>query len=262
MVVKHSSPAGDLLALMPSFREIYRKTGSKVTVLQQLNVVGEGHPGITQPYTNKNGQSIMMGDSMFKKLRPLIESQDYIECFNEYKGQIIDYDLDEIRLKTFTNQPYGSMHRWAWYAFPEMSCNLSENWLHFMNDKEPLDKVLVNFTPRYRNSWMNYYFLKEYQDRLLFVGLLKERDDFCEKWLLDIPLHETNDFKELALDISRCKFYFGNQTGFFQIAEGIGKHRLLETCREIPHVIPFTPNGYDAYHQQAMEFYFKKLIKG
>lgn len=257
---KSSSPAGDLLSLMPSFRESYRKTGIKCTIYQALNIVGDGYPGVKQPFTNERGESVMMGNQTFENLKPLLLSQEYILEVSEYLGQSIEYDLDEIRFKTFTNQDKGSMHRCLWYIFPEMACNLSEIWLDIPSSDLYKDKVIINFTPRFRNNWINYFFLNYYSDKILFAGLEKERDDFCKKWGIDIPLLETKDFYELAIAINSCKFFMSNQTSFWQISEGLGKSRILETCPILPHVIPFTPNGYDFYHQAQLEFYFKKLI--
>lgn len=264
ITVKTSSPCGDLLAAMPSFRQLFKQSGKRILVYQALNVVGEGYPGVKQAFTNENGESIMMSKKTFNMVRPLLRTQEYIEDLIEFEGQDFMYDLDDIRLKTFCNQSVGSLNRVLWYAFPEMACDLSE--VSLVVDKtetntDYFDKVIINFTPRFRNHWINYYFLKDYQDKLLFAGLEKERLDFCNKWLLDIPLLETSDFYELAVAMNSCKFFMSNQTAFFQIAENLKIPRLLETCPTLAHVIPFGANGYDAYHQLQMEFYFKKLIK-
>lgn len=260
---KTSSPAGDMLTLLPSIRQVYRLTGKKAIIYQALNVVAEGHPSIPQPFTNKNGQSIMMGSQTFQKIIPLLKNQSYIEGVTEYTGQPVDYDLDEIRFKTFTNQAVGSLHRVTFYVFPEMACDLSEKYIELDSDKKDVtffDKIIINFTPRFRNPWVNYFFLKEHQHRLIFAGLEKERDDFCKLWGLDIFHHEFQDFYELAKAIYSCKLFLSNQTSFFQIAEGLKTKRLLETCPQLAHVIPMGANGFDYYHQPALELYFNKLI--
>lgn len=264
ITIKSSQPVGDLIAMMPSLRQLYKKTGKRTLVYQALNVVGDGDVRAKQPFTNEHGQSIMMGEQTFKMLKPLLKTQDYIQDVQEYVGQDIEYDMDEIRLKTFCNQNVGSINRVFWYAFPEMACDLSE--VSLVVDKtetntDYFDKVIINFTPRFRNHWVNYYFLKDYQDKLLFAGLEKERLEFCNKWLLDIPLLETSDFYELAVAMNSCKFFMSNQTAFFQIAENLKIPRLLETDPQLAHVIPMGANGYDAYHNSQMEYYFKKLIQ-
>lgn len=261
---KTSSPAGDLLSLLPSIRQLYRLTGKKAIIYQALNVVGQGLQGYNQAFLNNEGESIMMSGQTFNMLLPLINYLEYVDHLEVFHGQEVDYDLDEIRLKTFTNQPLGSINRWPFYVFPETACDLSEAWIQDI-PKHPKyifsDKIVINFTPRYRNNWINYYFLREHQDRLLFAGLPKEHDDFCDKWgLLNLPYLQYKDFRELAIIMSDCRFYMGNATMTFQIAEGLKIPRLLETFQVLPNVIPFGKNGFDAYHQGAMEFYFRKLI--
>jgi hypothetical protein len=262
--IKTSSPAGDLISLLPSFRQLYRVSGKKIVIYQAIEVVGQGLNGYDQPFVNERGESIMMTYKTFQMLIPLLEAQDFIQNYYEFSGQEFEYDMDEIRLKTFTNQPLGSLHRWAWYVFPEMSCDLSEiniglNWNDMRVDL--FDKVIVNYTPRYRNNWISYYFLKEHEDKLIFAGLEKEHKEYCKKWNLDIPLLQINDFYELAIALNSCKLFMGNASMMFQIAEGLKIPRLLETFQIMPNVIPMGKNGYDAYHQTAIQFYFNKLIQ-
>lgn len=260
---KTSSPAGDLISLLPSIRQIYRLTGKKAIIFQALNIVGQGIQGIDQPFKNTNGESIMMGNEMFEMMKPLLLAQEYIHGYVEYKGEKVDYDMDEMRLKTFTNQPLGSLNRWSFYVFPEMACDLSEQYVHDAGFNTPNDYskyVICNFTSRYRNNWINYFFLKEYEDRILFAGLPQEHDDFCKKWDIHIRPLIVDDFFQLTGVLNSCKFFMGNASMCYQIAEGLKIPRLLETYQLMPNVIPFGKNGYDAYHQGAMEFYFKKLI--
>jgi len=259
---KTSSPAGDLISLLPSIRQIYRVTGKKAIVYQALNIVGQGLQGIDQPFKNSNGESVMMGEEMFTMLRPLLLAQEYIYEYTPYMGEKVDYDLDEMRLKTFTNQPLGSLNRWAFYVFPEMACDLSESWITTDKLSSSLYKeyVVINFTDRYRNHWINYFFLKEYEGKLLFVGLPNEHANFCEKWGLKMPNFKIHNFDNIATLLNSCKFFMGNASMCYQIAEGLKIPRLLETYQLMPNVIPMGANGYDAYHQTAMEFYFKKLI--
>lgn len=265
---KTSQPAGDMLSVMPSLRQLYKTTGKKCVVFQSLNINGQGMHNIPQPFKDENGDSVMMSEQTFQNLKPLIESQEYIESYLPFTGQEYTYDLDEMRLKTFCNQEHGSIHRYLWYCFPEMACDLSKRWLYieFSDEEEDeilpkyFDKVVINFSSRYRNSWVNYFFLKKYESRLTFAGLPDEHKQFCKKWNLEIPLLEFRDFHHLGMIIKSCEFFLGNQSMMFQIAEGMKVKRLLETSQIIPNVIPMGEDGFDFYHQQCLEFYFNKLI--
>jgi hypothetical protein len=60
--------------------------------------------------------------------------------------------------------------------------------------------------------------------------------------------------------MASCKLFLGNASMMFQIAEGLKIPRILETFQPMPNVIPFGKNGYDAYHQRAIELYVHKLF--
>jgi hypothetical protein len=195
-------------------------------------------------------------------LYPLLKEQPYIEDFLVYAGEDVDVDFDLIRMQHYTNQPKGCLNRWFNYAFPQMASDLSKPWLELPETlKKPTDKVIINFTQRHRNYLINYFFLREHQDKLVFAGLAKERDLFCKNWNLNIPLLETDNFYHLAQSIKNCKFFLGNQSFCFQIAEALKVPRILELFPMMPNVVPIGENAYDFYHQGGVEFYFNKMIK-
>lgn len=274
---KTSSPAGDLISYLAGIRQMWKETGSKAVIYQQLNVVGVGIQGIDQPFKNERGDSILMGREMFDNLKPLIESQEYVESFLEYKGEEVDIDFDKIRNEIFVNQPLGSLNRYFFYAFPQMACDLSEAWIsvkendHYfyqMNKSsfEPSEnsslknKAVINFTHRYRNTFINYFFLKKYQEDLIFIGLEKEHKDFTERWGLGISRLGSDSFLNVAEVIKNAKFFLGCASVCYQIAEALKVPRILETFQLIPNVIPVGKDAYDAYHQSAIEFYVDKLM--
>lgn len=259
---KTSSPAGDLISYLAGIRQIYRETGKKAIIYQRVDMVGGGYIGALHPFSNEFGDPVCMPKSMFDKLRPLLLSQEYIEDFVIYVGQDIDTDMDKIRLEIFTNQPKGSLNRWPAYAFPQMATDLSEAWIELPDFFTPKysTKVFLNYTQRYRNHSINYFFLKKYESELIFAGLPEERDLFCRQWALDIPLLIIDDFFELAQEIVGCKFFAGCQSFCFQLAESMKVPRILETFPIMPNVIPIGKNAYDYYHQQSCEYYFEKLM--
>lgn len=259
---KSSSPAGDLISYMAGIRKIWHDTGRKGLVYQQLNVVGVGIAFTSQPFTNEFGDSILMGVEMFNNLRPLIIAQEYIEDYLEYKGEEVDFDFDYIRSKIYVNQPLGSLNRYFMYAFPEMNCDISEKWIDAEDnfDDLALDMVILNFTLRYRNNFINYFFLKKYESVIRFVGLPDEYNCFCKQWNLELKYLAVDNFLELSAYIKKCKFFLGNASMCYQIAEATKCKRILETCPMIPNVIPVGDDAYDFYHQSAVEYYFSKLI--
>ncbi len=257
--VKTSSPAGDLISFMAGLKKVWEDTGRKFIVYQRLNMIGAGTHDSIHPFKNEFNEPLCMSQYMFDNLKRLMTSQDYIEDFLVYAGEEVDIDFDLIRQERYTNQPRGSLNRWFNYVFPQMASDLSKPYLKVTAKKSNV--IIVNFTQRYRNHLINYFFLKDFQDRIVFAGLPQERDLFCSTWQLDLPLLDVTDFHDLAAQIKGCKFFLGNQSFCYQIAEAVKAPRILEIFPMMPNCIPVGPNGYDFYHQGSLDYYFKKLAE-
>ena len=264
---KNSSPAGDLMAMLAGIKTICDQKASKAIIYQRLDVAGIGYEGAIHPFKNEIGDEVMMNEYMFNMLKPLLENQYYIEKYEIYNGQEYDLDLDKVRMQIFTNQPLGSINRWIFYVYPQMSCDLSQSWIkkeelpHYLGLFEFSNKLIINFTFRYRNTIIDYNFLKKYQDKLFFVGLKEEKDFFCKQWGLKIDHKETNNFRELSAFFSMSKGFLGNQSFCYQLAEALKIPRILELSPAIPNVIPIGDKAYDFYHQEAVEYYVEKILK-
>lgn len=257
---KTSSPSGDLLSFLAGIKEIHSQTGERAIIYQRLNMIGVGVPGASHAYQNDQGDDICFSQYAFDMMRPLLLAQEYIEDFVVYNGQEYDTDMDQLRNQIFTNQPRGCLNRYPALVFPQMATDLSKPWLAVEGKGRQEEKVVINITERYRNHFVSYFFLKEYPGQLVFAGLPKERDLFCKEWDLDIPLLQVDNFHELAKEIASCKFFLGNASMCFQIAEALKVPRILEIFQLIPNVIPVGEHAYDFYHQGAVEFYFHKLF--
>jgi hypothetical protein len=255
--IKTSSPSGDLISFLSGFKKLYEIYGKKILIYQQLNIVGISYDGAVPPYTNGDGAPVMFNNYTFDMIAPLLRSQDYIEDFLPYEGQEVDFDMDKIRQEIFTNQPKGSLNRWFFYAFPEMANDLSKAWLSV--DAIKHNKIVINFTARHRNPYVNYFFLKNFRDNIMFAGLKSEHDEFQKQYNLEVDYLYVENFYELTQAIAGSKFFMGCQSFCFQLAEALKVPRVLEIFPLIPNVIPVGENAYDAYHQSAIEFYFNKL---
>lgn len=257
--VKCGCPAGDLISFLSGFKQLHRQTGKKIKIYHQLNVVTESYRGSGSAFIDEENNQVAFNKKAFDLMKPLLLRQEYVADYNIYAGEEVDFDMDKIRQEIFTNQPLGSLNRWFFYAFPEMANDLSKSWVR----ANPIvnNKIIINFTNRHRNPWVNYYFLKEYENDIMFTGLLEESHEFNKKWNLNINYLLVEDFNELAQAMAGCKFFMGNQSFCFQLAEALKIPRLLEIFPVLPNVIPVGENAYDAYHQSAIEYYFKKLSK-
>ena len=259
ITIKTSSPAGDVLAMLAGVKELVNQIGVKAIIYQRLNMKGIAHDGAKHEFKDNDNDPICMNEYMFNMLKPLLLEQDYIEDYIIFDGQKYEYDFDKARMEIFTNQPRGSLNRWLFYVYPQCSTNLSGRWLKVDKTEKFKDKILINQTDRYRNYLLNYYFLKKYEQHIIFTGLYNEYEKFCETWDIEVPYLWVDNFLELAKVIKSCKFFVGNQSSCFQIAEALKIPRLLEISPNLPNVIPIGENAYDAYHQEHIEFLFAKL---
>jgi hypothetical protein len=263
--VKHSCNIGDLISSLAGVRQYWRDTHEKIVYYQQLNVEGVYYQNYEHPTKNGDKQ-VMCNEVMFEMIKPLLLSQPYIEDVLEYSGQKVVVDLDKIRSEIFVNMPYGSLQSWYFLAFPDLATDISEAWLHIPNTfniyEQYADKILINFTCRYRNTFINYFFLKEYEDKLVFTGTENEHKAFCEQWKIEIPLLVVKDFLELAKIMKQCKFFLGNQSFCWNLANAIGVPRILEMFQLAPNCTPFVgKDNYGFFHQGGLNYYFNKLNK-
>jgi len=264
ILFKHSANAGDLIACLAGIRQVCNDQGRKAVICQSLDIPSD-YLGQQHPVVDNDGQKVMMNHSMFDMLRPLLLNQVYIYDFVVYEGQKTHVDIDIIREQCFVNLPFGSIQQWVFMAFPDMATDLSKPWISVESkigiDLIAGDVILVNATERYRNHLINYYFLKDFQDKLVFAGTEKEHQIFCKKWKLTFPRLIVNNFLELAQAIKSCKFLLANQSSCWNLAEAMKTPRILEICAQAPNCQAFIgEKSYGFLHQGALEYYFNKLI--
>lgn len=265
--VKHSCNPGDIMASLVACKKYYEITGRKVKYMQKINYVAGYYPGAVHPTVDETGTNVTLNRRMFNLIKPLVESQEYIDSFEEYDGQRVDINFDGIRGETFVNLPHGSIQAWLFYAFPELEADISKPWVFLKSTKQQIEevtkgKILVNFTERYRNTQipLEYHFLRKYSPDLIFAGTETEHFKFCTKWGIDMPLLKTNDFLEDAYAIRGARFLLCNQSWMWNCATALGTPRLLEVCNFAQNCMPFYGDDNRGYfHQVALEHYFRMM---
>ena len=140
-----------------------------------------------------------------------------------------------------------------------MACNLADPWLFVEPDEGLGDYIVVNRTLRARNNNISYKFLKPFESKLVFAGTHEEYLSFCQEADLEIPCFEAQEFLELATFIRSARFFIGNQSLCFALAEAMKVPRILEVCTDLPNVVPSGHEAYDALFTSTMEYYFKLL---
>lgn len=262
--IKNSSPAGDLIAMLAGVKQICKDQNKKAIIYQRINMVGQGYEGAEHPYKDEKGNPVTMNMNTFLMLKPLLHAQEYIAGYLIYHGEEVDMDFDKCRMEIFTNQPHGSLAHWIRHVYPQCATDLSWKWVDTVATIPMAigyeNTIVINITERYRNYLMDYHFLKQYQERLVFAGLQDEYAAFCNEFGLVMPLLKVSDFNELAAIISQCKFFIGNQSMCFWIAEALKVPRMLELFPQAPNVIPIGAHAYDYYHNDEARVYFKILL--
>lgn len=257
----NSFNSGDLLTELPGIRYQYQKTGKRAKIYQRIGMpVNYGHSD-SHPIKDESGKQVCMNNAIFYLLKPLIESQEYVESYNQYTGQQIDVNFDKTRHEAQLPLPNGQIHYWPFLVFPQLECDLSEPWVKVFPKIGYADKIIINRTHRYNNPYIDYFFLKEHEDKIVFAGTGEEHKKFCEDFYLEMPLLKVSDFLELAQYISSCRFFIGVQSMCWHIADAMKKTRLLEVCSGFPNTFPTGANGHAFLTQNSLELKFNKLLK-
>lgn len=261
---KHSGNFGDLLYAIPAIKEYYRKTGRKPILYLDIGVVGFYYAGAKHPVQNERGESVLLNEKMYNKIRPLLLEQPYIEDVRIYTKDVQEkvINLDLIRT-SFVNITYSCLSRVYFYIYPDLACDLAERFIDLpkTNVNYAKNKIIVNRSERYQNESIDYSFLKAYEDRVLFAGLPHEHEIFCKQFGLNIGRLKDNNFLETAYAIDQCDFFIGNQSSNFALATMLKTPRILEICHFAPNVHIYGNNAYDFYAQMGLMYYFKELYR-
>ncbi len=260
----HAGNCGDTWAALPSLKTYYEKSGIKPVLYLIKDHPAIYYEGAVHPIKNEIGGHVCLNQAMIDKMMPLLKVQPYLEDVRqidwEDKSSVVQVNLSEVR-NTFVNAPYGMLSRWYFYVFPDFACDLSKQYI-FVPDAEKdfaNNKIIISRTERYQNQNIEYDFLKEYEDDLLFSGTMREYNNFCMNFDLNIPKLDISNFLELAQALKQSKGLISNQTQIVQIAEGLKTPRAVELCHFAPNVIPIGEKAYDFYSMQGLQWYFHEF---
>lgn len=259
---KHSFNSGDLITVLPGIKKIWEETGHKAVIYQRLDMPANYSHLDPHPVKDKEGISVCMNKAMFDMMKPLILHQPYVESFEIWQGEKVDFDFDLTRHNSLMPLPGGSILHWPSLIFPQLNADHSWAWMD-SEEFTPLvkNKIIINRTQRYHNPYIDYYFLKAYERDVIFAGTKKEHEAFCADFNLQLPHLIVKDFLELATHIKSCRFFIGNQSMCFHLADAQKTPRILEVCSTYPNTFPTGNSGYAFILQPALEYFFNNLIK-
>ena len=217
----HSGHSGDIINALPVIKELSKthKCNLYIQINKPMNLSYYKHPA----------GNVLIDERIFNLLLPLLKSQKYINKVEKYKNQNIDINFDIIReLPASINFDNA---RWFFHV-AGVQYDLVEPYLDVKPNELIKDKIVIHRTFRYRNYFINYKFLNDYKN-LLFVGINDEYEDL-KKEIDNLEFHNCKDFLEMAMLIKSSKFFIGNQSVGYDIAEALKIPRLLEGCPYFP----------------------------
>lgn len=259
--VLHSFNAGDAVTVLCGLKSLSELKGKKIRFHQRIGLPAFYFDGQKNSTVNESGESVCMSLRLWNMLKPLIESQPYIDSCDVFTGQSIHYNFDLTRDSKSIAMPAGTIHSWYMGVFPEMNCDPSKPWIEVPErDAKLKDIILINRTHRYTNPYLNFFFLKKYEDQVFFSGTDDEYESFKKEWDLNIGRIDSHNFYHLAKVIQSVKFGIYNQSLNFHLADATGSKRILELNTMFPNTFINGANGCQFYHQKALEYYFEKLI--
>ncbi|GAA4781426.1 hypothetical protein GCM10023231_06180 [Olivibacter ginsenosidimutans] len=246
----HAGNAGDIIYALPTIKEIQKHIEQPIN----LYLILDQPHSLALHYTHPLG-SVMLNRKMANMLVPLLSNVEYLTSSAIYEGQRVDITLDSFR-ELGLQLEKGSIVRWYSYA-TGVHPDLSSAWLSVRADTTYKSYIVLARSERYRNPHISYSFLKKHKN-ILFLGIESEYKDILQV-IPHIKWKQVEDFKEMAEIIAGCKFFIGNQSFPYSVAEALRVPRILEVCYEAPNVIPEGENGFDFYLQEHFEWLVTKL---
>ncbi|CAG5016756.1 hypothetical protein DYBT9275_05629 [Dyadobacter sp. CECT 9275] len=242
--LSHSGNAGDIIYALPTIEAIKQYTNARIELYLRL-----GQPLILSGYNSHPLGNVMLNEKMATMLIALLKPQPYIDHIEIHDKQIIDIDLDYFRAGGIPLDK-GNIARWCSYL-TGVNPVLWKPWLTVEPDTTYADTIVMARSERYRNYTINYKFLIQYPD-IAFIGVESEFKDI-RKTIPGIRWIQVSDFMQMARIIAGAKFFIGNQSFPYSVAEGLKVPRILETAFEVINVVPEGDNGYDFFFQEHLE---------
>lgn len=223
---RHSGKIGDLLYSLPVVRQL----------------------GVRTFYVKPDAPTDPLGVPLAEEICELLRMQPYIDTAEVWTDQYYDLDLDRFRDVAY------AFHR----------CHLTECHWQGIGRYDPLDRspwltvpvepttavpVVINRT--LRNSGQRFpwrWITDKVKERLqpqrpIFVGTLDEYSVFHHLCDGRMFLYLPPTFMDFVRMVASCKYFIGNQSAGWVIAEGLDKRRLLESNPRHPCAQPLSLNG-------------------
>lgn len=261
LTFSHRGNLGDIIYALPAIKACCMNHGCQAVI-----VLVHDSPALTpnHPFGASN-----MPEHAAKMLKPLLLEQEYVcdvrlEHNRTFQASSVDYPLDDFRDMPDIDYWHGNIPDWYIHLFTkyyneELIVNLKEPWLSVDQANFVPDCIGVCRSSRYRNDDIDYSPLQMFGDKVVFFGLADEFNSF-RRSCPSANLMIFNDFFLMAKTIAGCRWFFGNQTFIYSIAEAMKIKRYLEVSTEAPNVQPIN-NGTKILNQKDFESAITEILK-
>lgn len=230
--ISHSGNAGDLIYSLSSMHYLWTMHNQEIDLYLRV--------GVPSTFTSANHPvgNVMLNDTMFEMLKPLLLSQSYIHDVIRVEGKEeieVDFDFDKFR-ENPKNLSAGDIKLWYSLVYPELMPSTTYKVLD-ATPSEQGEYIVINRSTRYNNPLIDYTLLEQLNKPLYFVGV---EDEFkiMSAIIPNLIYKQVGDFLELADLICGAYLFVGNQSMPFAIAEQLKTPRILEQYFAAPNVIP------------------------
>lgn len=200
-------------------------------------------PGWSNKGTRHEGR-MTMGD--YEMMRELILHQPYINSFNVWNGENIDYELENAanhletksRPRNFTNQHAEAQGLDTEIYKRQLQC---EPWMECREVRKFPGRPIVIFRgPHYQSGnelkspvWQDLID-RGLCDQAVYVGIASEHAWFEDTFKIKVPHYRTPDFMELARVIQGSELFISSMSSPSALALCLGKTMWLETRKNEP----------------------------
>jgi hypothetical protein len=251
----HAGGIGDIVYAVPAILSVLKnKNADKAELYLEVGWPAK-YPAGWHPLGNT-----LLDQDFVDRLTPLLKSQSYIHDVKLYDGRKVDCDLNGFRRLPINMNGY-CLPRWYFLFIIGTNWDLSRPWIVVEANRKFKDYILVSRNPRLQSQYISYGFMNDLADKIVFVGVRHEFDEFRRECPNCKNFYEAPDFLELAQVLAGARFFCGNQGFIYTLAEAMKTPRLLETNNRAPNNIPTGPHCYEALFSQGFIYWFNFMCK-
>ena len=197
-------------------------------------------------WSNAGRHSGRMTQDDFEAMRELMLHQSYINSFNVWNGETIDYELENAALhletknglRNFSNQHAEAQGIDTSYHFRQLQI---DPWMECREERRfPGRPIVVHRGPHYQDGnevkspvWQDFV-NKGLSEQAVFVGLESEHAWFEDTFKVFIPHYRTPDFMELARVIKGSELFVCSMASPCALSIALGKTMWIETRKNEP----------------------------